>query len=108
HVHKFSFDEKARSPAHTGLGPVLDVLLNLGLELAACQAGLERFFIQPERLGSFDQTGPVELRLIRQQCVVILPELSLFLSAAPASAASCSCGCNERKGQPRVPGLTLP
>src|SRR2546427_9027887 len=81
-VHKFSVDEKARSPAHPRLGPFLHVLLNLGLELPACQAGLERFFIQPERLGSFDQTGFVELGLIRQQCIVILPELSLFFSAA--------------------------
>ena len=79
---EFPVDEERRRAARADLPALIAVGLDVLLELFTVERGLESAHVQPQLRRVLFQAGPVDIRLVGEQLVVHLPELSLLAGGA--------------------------
>jgi len=81
-LRKNTVYEEPRGARNADLTSLFHVGFDFGFEFAAVEARLKRFLIQMQCPGAGEQFSPIQLGLLRVQCIVILPKLSLLARAA--------------------------
>src|SRR5262252_4012987 len=98
-VDKDSVDEESGCAAHASFDASLPVRIDAILEFSAGQASLKRLFLQAEPCGARDQIGILQLALIVEERVVILPKLSLLTGAPRCLGGRLSMGMDLPQGK---------